>query len=59
MTVTGTLKGVTEGGHHTDRAKVTGTPLVECPVTDQLGDQSGRTEGDQAVDGDAGKAEVQ
>ncbi|MBB2955793.1 adhesin isopeptide-forming family sspB-C2 type protein [Bifidobacterium commune] len=28
--VTGTLKGVT--GHHTDRAKVTGTPLVECPV---------------------------
>ena len=57
VTVTGTLKGVTEGGHHTDRAKVTGTPLVECPVTDQLGDQSGRTEGDQAVDGDAGKAE--
>lgn len=57
VTVTGTLKGVTEGGHHTDRAKVTGTPLVECPVTDQLGDQSGRTEGDQSVDGDAGKAE--
>ncbi|WP_248110599.1 LPXTG cell wall anchor domain-containing protein [Bifidobacterium dentium] len=28
--VTGTLKGVTKT--HTDRAKVTGTPLVECPV---------------------------
>ena len=57
VTVTGTLKGVTEGGHHTDRAKVTGTPLVECPVTDQLGDQTGETGGDQTVDGDAGKAD--
>lgn len=28
--VTGTLKGVTKT--HTDRAKVTGTPLTECPV---------------------------
>ena len=28
--VHGTLKGVT--GKHTDRAKVTGTPLVSCPV---------------------------
>lgn len=28
--VTGTLKGVTK--NHTDRAKVTGTPLTECPV---------------------------
>lgn len=30
--VTGTLKGVSEGGKHTDRVKVTGTPLVTCPV---------------------------
>lgn len=30
--VTGTLKGVRQGGRHTDRVKVTGTPLVECPV---------------------------
>ncbi len=37
--ITGTLKGVEQGGKHTDRVKVTGTPLVECPVTDQFGDQ--------------------
>ena len=36
VTVTGTLKGVSEDGRHTDRAKVTGTPLVSCPVTDQF-----------------------
>jgi adhesin isopeptide-forming family sspB-C2 type protein len=30
--VTGTLKGVTD--KHTDRAKVTGIPLLECPTTD-------------------------
>ncbi len=41
VTVTGTLKGVSQGGNHTDRVKVTGTPLVECPVTDQFGDQTG------------------
>ncbi len=29
--ITGTLKGVGQGGKHTDRVKVTGTPLVECP----------------------------
>ena len=59
-TVTGTLKGVSEGGKHTDRAKVTGTPLVECPVTDQFGDQQqntddadGNEDGDTGVDGDA------
>ena len=60
--VTGTLKGVEQGGNHTDRVKVTGTPLVECPVTDQFGDQSqsttdgttdGESSGDQQVDGDA------
>ncbi|KFI90325.1 adhesin isopeptide-forming adherence domain protein, partial [Bifidobacterium saguini DSM 23967] len=28
--VTGTLKGVNAGGKHTNRASVTGTPLVEC-----------------------------
>ena len=54
--VTGTLKGVNMGGKHTDRVKVTGTPLVECPVTDQFGDQ--QTDGDQTdadakTDGDA------
>ena len=58
VTVTGTLKGVTDGGKHTDRAKVTGTPLVSCPVTDQFGDQQQNgtdtdTDGDQTVDGDA------
>ena len=45
--ITGTLKGVQQGGKHTDRVKVTGTPLVECPVTDQFGDQQ-QTDGDQA-----------
>ena len=30
VSVTGTLKGVREGETHTDRAIVTGTPLVEC-----------------------------
>ena len=50
VTVTGTLKGVSEDGRHTDRAKVTGTPLVECPVTDQFGDGD---KSDQTVDGDA------
>ena len=54
--ITGTLKGVKAGGKHTDRVKVTGTPLVECPVTDQFGDQ--QTDGDQTdadakTDGDA------
>lgn len=55
VTVTGTLKGVTEGGHHTDRAKVTGTPLVECPVVDKdpFGDASGKpSTGGEAGDGD-------
>ena len=55
--ITGTLKGVQAGGRHTDRVKVTGTPLVECPVTDQFGDQQ-QTDGDQTdadakTDGDA------
>lgn len=63
VTVTGTLKGVSEDGKHTDRAKVTGTPLVSCPVTDQFGDKQQNTgdtdntgtgaNGDQTVDGDA------
>ena len=53
--ITGTLKGVSMGGKHTDRVKVTGTPLVECPVTDQLGDQQpadGDQTGDSQSDGD-------
>ena len=39
--VTGTLTGFTKD-RHTDRAKVTGTPLVECPVVDKdpFGDAS-------------------
>lgn len=62
VTVTGTLKGVTDGGKHTDRAKVTGMPLVSCPVTDQFGDQQQNgtdtdTDGDQTVDGDADKTD--
>lgn len=54
--ITGTLKGVEQGGKHTDRVKVTGTPLVECPVTDQFGGQQsadGNQTGDTKVDGDA------
>lgn len=47
--ITGTLKGVSMGGKHTDRVKVTGTPLVECPVTDQFGDQ--QQDGDAKTDG--------
>lgn len=31
--VTGTLKGVKANDHHTDRAKVTGSPIVECKAT--------------------------
>ena len=53
--ITGTLKGVEQGGKHTDRVKVTGTPLVECPVTDQFGGQQstdGNQTGDTKVDGD-------
>lgn len=49
--ITGTLKGVEQGGKHTDRVKVTGTPLVECPVTDQFGDE--KSDADTKVDGDA------
>lgn len=53
--ITGTLKGVEQGGKHTNRVKVTGTPLVECPVTDQFGDQQpadGDQTGDSQSDGD-------
>ena len=54
--ITGTLKGVSMGGKHTDRVKVTGTPLVECPVTDQFGDQTGdsQADGDGQADTDTG-----
>ena len=60
VTVTGTLKGVSDGGKHTDRAKVTGTPLVSCPVTDQFGGQQstdGNQTGGTKVDGDADKTD--
>ncbi|OQM55097.1 phage tail protein [Bifidobacterium dentium] len=50
--VTGTLKGVRQGGRHTDRVKVTGTPLVECPVTvtDPFGGKNDETRPSNAVD---------
>ena len=50
--VTGTLKGVRQGGRHTDRVKVTGTPLVECPVTDTdpFGGKNDGTRPSNAVD---------
>ena len=50
--VTGTLKGVRQGGRHTDRVKVTGTPLVECPVTDTdpFGGENDETRPSNAVD---------
>lgn len=50
VTVTGTLKGVTKT--HTDRVKVTGTPLVECPVTvtDPFGGKNDETRPSNAVD---------
>lgn len=53
VTVTGTLKGVSEDGRHTDRAKVTGTTLVSCPVTDQFGDErQNDADGTEGADGD-------
>ncbi|WP_277009704.1 LPXTG cell wall anchor domain-containing protein [Bifidobacterium aquikefiri] len=30
--VTGTLKGIKSNDHHTDRAKVTAQPIIDCPV---------------------------
>ena len=50
--ITGTLKGVQTGGKHTDRVKVTGTPLVECPVTDTdpFGGKNDGTRPSNAVD---------
>ena len=51
--VEGTLTGFTKD-RHTDRAKVTGTPLVECPVVDKdpFGDASGKpSTGGEAGDG--------
>lgn len=56
--VTGTLKGVHDGDQHTDRVKVTGTPLVECPVSDDHPfdtadkDQDGKQSGDKQDDAD-------
>ncbi|MEK0218835.1 LPXTG cell wall anchor domain-containing protein, partial [Bifidobacterium mongoliense] len=32
--VTGTLKGIKANDHHTDRAKVTAKPIIDCPVID-------------------------
>ena len=48
--VTGTLKGVTKT--HTDRAKVTGTPLTECPVDTSapFGDGTSDDESDSKSD---------
>lgn len=49
VNVTGTLTGVAT--HHTDRASVTGTPLVSCPADTEP--PFGKTTGDD--DADAGK----
>ena len=46
--ITGTLKGVKEGGSHTDRAVVTGTPLLECAPSNA--DPFDGTDGDDAAD---------
>ncbi|MFT8639626.1 LPXTG cell wall anchor domain-containing protein [Bifidobacterium sp.] len=32
--VTGTLKGIRSNDHHTDRAKVTAQPIIDCPAVD-------------------------
>jgi adhesin isopeptide-forming family sspB-C2 type protein len=32
--VTGTLKGIRSNDHHTDRAKITAQPIIDCPVID-------------------------
>lgn len=32
--ITGTLKGIKSNDHHTDRAKVTAQPIIDCPVID-------------------------
>lgn len=55
--VTGTLKGVGEGGKHTDRVKVTGIPLVTCPVQDDqpFADQTAPGQ-DDGTTGNAGQA---
>lgn len=53
--VTGTLKGVSEGGKHTDRVKVTGTPLVTCPVQEDqpfAGNTGSGITGDGTTDSD-------
>lgn len=49
VSVTGTLKGVREGETHTDRAIVTGTPLVECAPSN--GDPfNDKTDGGEGTD---------
>lgn len=61
--VTGTLKGVNAGDKHTDRVKVTGTPLVECPVSDEHpfdNADSGQTSGNESNESiDADRVTVQ
>ena len=46
--VTGTLTGFTKD-RHTDRAKVTGNPLVECPATDNDPFGTGSTDGSKTA----------
>lgn len=53
--VTGTLKGVNAGDKHTDRVKVTGTPLVECPVTDEHPFEEADTAEGEPADGETGE----
>ncbi|RBP98889.1 hypothetical protein CRD59_06840 [Bifidobacterium xylocopae] len=53
--VTGLLKGVKPGDHHTDRAGVTGKPVVDCPVID---DDPWDGKPGQRKDGNCGGADV-
>ncbi len=51
VTVYGTLKGVEANGYHTDRATVTGTPRLVCPVNpDSLPDDSTQPEAKPEAD---------
>lgn len=53
VTVYGTLHGVEANGYHTDRATVTGTPRLVCPVNpDSLPDDSSKPEADKPANGE-------
>ena len=53
ITVYGTLHGVEANGYHTNRATVTGTPRLVCPVNpDSLPDDSSQPEAGKSADGE-------